>query len=164
MNQYAKYVIDLVFIFSHLYSSTVAAVPDISAFCPDGLNDTHIRTLVFIDFNEGAAMTEISRRLELEKGSFTPVAKKLMAMGYVQAEKTKEDKRKVLLRLTPQGQALAAQVKDVFASHLRKTLSVLTARERRNFFNHISEIYRLLLKVNRMDLSEHPYHKNMVED
>jgi len=160
MNKLENEVIELAFSFPHLYGSTVAVIPEVADICPEGLNRTHIRTLVFIDFNEGAAMTDISRRLQLEKGSFTPVAKKLLSMGYISAEKAAEDKRKVYLTLTEKGKALAAEVEDRFTLDLRKSLSVLSAKERRDFFNHISELYRLLLKINRMDLGEHPYNKH----
>lgn len=74
---------------------------------PEGLNQTHLKALINIRFNDGCPMSDISHRLGMEKGSFTPVANKLISMGLIRKTRSQTDKRVYNLDLTENGREVA---------------------------------------------------------
>lgn len=80
---------------------------------PDKLKSRHMHSIVILHFRERASMSEMSNILNIEKGSFTTVADKLITTGYVINERSVKDKRVYELSLTAKGTDLAEQfVKD----------------------------------------------------
>lgn len=141
--------IEMTLNFPHLYNAAIYDEVDISHYCEDNLNRTQMRTLLLVDFYSGSPMTEISRRLELEKGSFTPVARKLMKLGYIRGSCSPRDKRKTILKLTPKGQAFTFWLRLELVREWGIRLSALSPEDQQKLTHHLSELYRLLKKVNR---------------
>ena len=56
---------------------------------------------------------EIGERLHLDSGTLTPVLKRLENAGYVARRRDVADERRVLVRTTPEGEALRDRVADV---------------------------------------------------
>lgn len=80
---------------------------------PDKLKSRHMHSIVILHFRERASMSDMSSILNIEKGSFTTVADKLITTGYVINERSAKDKRVYELSLTDKGTALAEKfVKD----------------------------------------------------
>ena len=72
-----------------------------------GLSRSHIRTLIKLRLDGPSSMTHLSQQVELEKGSFTPVARHLEESGYLERVKPPEDRRQALLSLTAEGMRVA---------------------------------------------------------
>lgn len=115
----------------------------------EGLNKAHLKSLMYLYVHNGGTMTEVSRCVALEKGSFTPVADKLIKLGYVEKTRVGGDKRKSFLRLTPQGEAYAKMIKQVHIEYFEEQLSSLSDRERRDFMGSLTTVYDLLIKMNK---------------
>ncbi|MBN2899041.1 MAG: winged helix DNA-binding protein [Clostridia bacterium] len=81
---------------------------------PEGLKHRHIRAMIALYFNKKMIMSEVSSVLNIEKGSFTTVADKLIDMGYVVTERSTKDRRVYELSLTEKGTALT---QDFLAAH-----------------------------------------------
>ena len=99
------------------------------------INRTQRKVLIVIDRLPGVTMTQISQMTGLEKGSFTAVADKLIDLGLVQRERDPQDRRKVLLRPTPQGASITRQLIQNAESHLETKLSRLNESERKDLMD-----------------------------
>jgi MarR family transcriptional regulator, organic hydroperoxide resistance regulator len=72
--------------------------------------------------HDGVAVKEIGERLFLDSGTLTPLLKRLEASGLIKRTRSTQDERKVLIALTPQGQALKDRARSV-------PLSILAASQ-----------------------------------
>ena len=121
----AKFNLNLIFELSHTYRDVF--VRDFLADypTPEGLNRTHLRTLLYIMFADNPKMSEISGNMGLEKGSFTPVAQKMLTLGYISKSKTDKDRRKSILNLTEKGTKLTHEYYNAHAKYIYDKLEIL---------------------------------------
>ncbi len=110
---------------------------------PEGLNPTHLQTMIYLDHNGPSSMSQISHILQLEKGSFTPVAKKLIEKGYIEKKQSEKDKRIYELNLTPKGQDLVYHFKAEHMQYIDKTLSSISRKEQTEYFTLIEQIIKI---------------------
>ncbi len=80
---------------------------------PLGLTYTQYITLLALWERDGETVTALGERLFLDSGTLTPLLKKLESQGLVQRERSLEDERNVLIRLTAAGRALKTQAAAV---------------------------------------------------
>jgi DNA-binding MarR family transcriptional regulator len=99
------------------------------------VNRTQRKVLIVIDRLPAVTMTQISHMSGLEKGSFTAVADKLIAMGLVKRERDPSDRRKIMLRLTREGDEVTRKLIQNAESHLERKLSRLDDSERRELMD-----------------------------
>jgi DNA-binding MarR family transcriptional regulator len=99
------------------YSHLTRAIDDQLAM--QGLGRAHHRALYFIARQPDLTVTDLLRVLAITKQSLGRVLNDLSARGLVQTQAGREDRRQKLLRLTPAGVALEA---DLFEG-LRERLS-----------------------------------------
>jgi len=111
------------------------------------VNRTQRKVLIVIDRLPAVTMTQISRLSGLEKGSFTAVADKLIAMGLVMRERDPGDRRKILLRPTREGAAITRMLIQNAEIHLEKKLSRLDESERRDLMEAFSVLSGLVEKL-----------------
>ena len=114
---------------------------------PDGLNFTHMKAAIILRFHGKMTMSELSSMLTIEKGSFTPVAGRLIEKGIVMKERSKEDKRVYKLVLTAYGQELTDQFKDEHWSYMSKILDQLSSEERADYFEKIQALNEYNKKI-----------------
>jgi len=107
------------------------------------VNRTQRKVLIVIDRLPGVTMTQISQLSGLEKGSFTAVADKLIAMGLVKRERDPEDRRKILLRLTSEGNAITRRLIQNAETHLENKLARLEDSERKGLMEAFTIIGRV---------------------
>jgi MarR family transcriptional regulator, organic hydroperoxide resistance regulator len=115
--------------------------------CLPDINMTHVRTLVFLRLNGAAPMSTAARWLNLEKGSFTPVARRLMEAGLVESVVDEKDRRRTLLRLTVEGTALDARMHEHLTREFAEKIGMLSTSEQRTFFASLQKIRDLLDKM-----------------
>jgi len=99
------------------FALAVAARTVISVYRPllEPMNLTHPQYLVMLALWQDAplSVTELSRRLELDPGTLSPLLKRLQAAGYLTRERDPGDERSLAVRLTPAGVALRAQAEQI---------------------------------------------------
>ncbi|MEJ2862022.1 MarR family winged helix-turn-helix transcriptional regulator [Actinomycetospora flava] len=99
------------------FALAVAARTVISVYRPllEPMNLTHPQYLVMLALWGEAplSVTELSRRLELDPGTLSPLLKRLEAAGYLTRERDRADERSLAVRLTPAGVALRAQAEQI---------------------------------------------------
>ena len=113
---------------------------------PEGLNRTHLRTLLFIMFADKPKMSEISGNMGLEKGSFTPVAQKLLNLGYIEKSKTDLDRRKSILSLTEKGKKLTLEYSKAHADYIQGKLDLL-GNEKEDFMEALTVVLEKTKKL-----------------
>jgi DNA-binding MarR family transcriptional regulator len=113
------------------------------------VNRTQRKVLIVIDRLPGVTMTQISQMSGLEKGSFTPLADKLIAMGLVKRERDPGDRRKIMLRLTREGNAIARKLIQNAEVHLERKLSRLESPERRELLEAFAVLSRYAEKLKK---------------
>jgi MarR family transcriptional regulator, organic hydroperoxide resistance regulator len=99
------------------FALAVAARTVISVYRPllEPMNLTHPQYLVMLALWGEAplSVTELSRRLELDPGTLSPLLKRLEAAGYVTRGRDRGDERSLAVRLTPAGAALREQAERI---------------------------------------------------
>lgn len=108
------------------------------------LNKTHTKTIMSLFFMGSVPMSEISQKLGLEKGSFTPVAKKLIELGLVEKTKSEEDRRISLLSLTDKGEAYADNLRINHHKHMHAQLDKLTPTDQEKFESALGTVLSML--------------------
>ena len=101
---------------------------------PLGLNQTHLKALINIRFNDGCPMSDISHRLGMEKGSFTPVANKLIANDFIRKTRSQTDKRVYNLELTEKGKETADSFGRKHWDYIENLLTLQYDDEAKNEF------------------------------
>ncbi|MDA3811983.1 MAG: MarR family transcriptional regulator [Spirochaetaceae bacterium] len=127
---------------------------------PDGINPTHIKTIMMIKFRGASRMSELSHLANLEKGSFTPVAKSLIKLGYIERFADKEDKRASRIKLTPRGDQFADSFAKAHRLYLSEKLERMSDVERTEYFAAIQLIRSQTLKFMDIDSSGHKTNHN----
>src|SRR3954454_13643016 len=99
------------------FALAVAARTVISVYRPllEPMNLTHPQYLVMLALWQDAplSVTEISRRLELDPGTLSPLPKRIEPPAYLTRERDPGDDRSLAVRLTPAGVALRAQAEQI---------------------------------------------------
>ncbi len=115
---------------------------------PEELNFTHVRAALILRFHGSMAMSELSRRLVLEKGSFTPVASMLIKKGYMKKEQSAEDKRVFNLALTQAGLDLTSRFKTEHWKFMSDVLGKLNPQEQQDYFAIVCKLndYHRMIK------------------
>jgi DNA-binding MarR family transcriptional regulator len=114
---------------------------------PVNLNHTHVRTMIFLKFQGEKPMSVVSNKLNMEKGSFTPVANHLIDLGYIERLPDPKDKRICNLRLLESGEELTNEIiakHNIFAD---KMLGNLTEDEKKKYFEAIVLINELTVRM-----------------
>ena len=80
---------------------------------PLGLTYTQYIVMLVLWEQDGITVGDLCRRLMLDSGTLSPLIKKMISLGFVTKEHSKEDERVVLIHLTEQGKALQEKAKDI---------------------------------------------------
>ena len=80
---------------------------------PLGLTYTQYIVMMVLWEKERASVGQLGETLHLDAGTLTPLLKRLEKAGYVTRERSKEDERITIIAITPAGDALMAECKDI---------------------------------------------------
>lgn len=103
---------------------------------PLGLTYTQYIVLMVLWERESVNVGQLGEILRLDAGTLTPLLKRLEKAGYVTRERSKEDERVTLIRITREGDKLKEKCRDIPAK-MSKEGSALSAEDAK-------ELYRLL--------------------
>ncbi len=114
---------------------------------PTNLNHTHVKTMIFLKFEGEKSMSAVSNKLNLEKGSFTPVANHLIKLGYIEKIPDPRDKRVYNLRLLESGDKITTEVIEKHNIFADRMLEHLTEDEKKRYFEAIELINELTIRM-----------------
>ena len=80
---------------------------------PLGLTYTQYVVMMVLWEHETVNVGQLGDILRLDAGTLTPLLKRLEKAGYVTRERSKEDERITIISITPAGEALKEQCKDI---------------------------------------------------
>lgn len=88
------------------------------------LNPTDVRFVFFLSAAGGAGVTpkQGGEYLELSTGAMTSLVDRLERQGHIERRPNPEDRRSVLVHLTPSGEAVAATIGDVYRHAFGETV------------------------------------------
>ena len=114
---------------------------------PDGLKQAHIMTILKLKHIKMVSMSELSYALNMEKSSVTSVADKLLALGYIKSERSKEDRRVYHIKLTKKGEEFAEIFSQKHMEYISENLDELDSSSREKFFESIEFISNTFNKL-----------------
>src|SRR5680860_597417 len=94
-----------------------------------GINRTDGRCLDVVDQHGGITAGELSREIGLTTGAVTAVVDRMEAAGLLRRRSDPDDRRKVVIELTPEAQRLAAEVYGPIAHFSRPYLESLSDQQ-----------------------------------
>ena len=103
---------------------------------PLGLTYTQYVVLMALWEHESLNVGQLGEILHLDAGTLTPLLKRLEKAGYVTRERSKKDERITIISITPEGDTLKEQCKDIPLKMYSKESS-LSEKDAK-------ELYRLL--------------------
>ena len=82
-------------------------------FKPLGITYTQYIVFLVLWNQDSISVGELGKKLYLDNGTLTPLLKKMQEAGYVSRERSDEDERVVMIRLTQQGWALREKAGEI---------------------------------------------------
>lgn len=120
---------------------------------PIELNSTHMKALLTLHYWGKQSMSELSRKLTLEKGSFTPVADKLISEQYIIKEKDSKDHRVYILSLTETGKNLACDFKGKHFEYIQQYVDKLSDKEKKELEDATMKVSEMVRGFNDGDVT-----------
>ena len=97
--------------------------------------------LGFLREQKELSMSEIAQRMGHTTAASTGLVDRLEKLGYVRRAHGQEDRRKILVQITPSGTALVAEVRDDMVSNLLKMMAALDSREQKAWLQIYEKIF-----------------------
>lgn len=97
--------------------------------------------LSFFREREQFSMSDIAQRMGHSTAATTGIVDRLERLGHVRREQSREDRRKIFVRITASGQALMGHVRDDMVANLLKMMAVLDAPERKSWLQIYEKIF-----------------------
>lgn len=111
------------------------------------LTKTQMNTLYILHIHGSLNMSALSRHVNREKGSFTPVIDSLEKLQFVERHPDSGDRRVVNVTLTATGKRYIEEARKIILRQLEGKLDPLTASERTEFHDAVITINRITEKI-----------------
>jgi DNA-binding MarR family transcriptional regulator len=112
-----------------------------------GLKTTMSRCLITLYFNPDSPMNEIALKLDIEKGSLTPIAKKLETLGLVQRVVPSADNRVHIMKLTASGTKQAKIILEAYLDHIQEVFNSTTTTTQDELNEALRKLNQILDQV-----------------
>jgi len=112
-------------------------------------SDLALKHFVILDMlrERGACkMSDLSEALNLTMSAVTGIVDKMVGMGLVQRERSKEDRRVVMVELVGKGRDMARKVDQGRKNLVNELYSVLTRTEKKEYVRLLRKVYDNLMK------------------
>lgn len=106
----------------------------------DGLTPGRHGLLMLIDQNAGLSQADLASAIGMDRASMVAILDKLEAKGWVKRQRSREDRRRHQIDLTPQGKALLDRLWPKILQHEAEVCRRLTPQE-------LQTLLRLLEKI-----------------
>ena len=121
-----------------------------------GLTHRQFTVLLAVDTNEGKSQTELVKITGIDRSTLADLVARLMAQGYLQRRRSKEDARTNAIRLTPIGKKMLKS-SQVGADEIDKQmLAKFAAADRRSLVECLSTLAGEMDKVDGKEIEAAP--------
>jgi DNA-binding MarR family transcriptional regulator len=97
--------------------------------------------LAYLDKKEVSTMSAIAQKMGHTTAAASGLVARLDNLGYVVRSIAREDRRKVMVCITPKGSALVRRIREEMIGNLMKIMEHLTPDEQKNWLHIYSKIY-----------------------
>ena len=97
--------------------------------------------LAFLDHKEVLTMSAIAQKMGHTTAAASGLVARLENLDYVMRSSVREDRRKVMVCITPKGSALVRRIREEMVGNLMKILEHLTPDEQKAWLQIYSKIY-----------------------
>jgi DNA-binding MarR family transcriptional regulator len=112
------------------------------------VSKTELLAMLIVDRYGEVIMSQISDYINAPLSTTTGLVNRLVKNGYLQRERSDEDRRIVAIHLTDQGRNMMTEVKASIVSYLERINAVLSAEERQALFQIFLKIIDALSQKN----------------
>ena len=114
--------------------------------------------LAYLDQKEVLTMSAIAQKMGHTTAAASGLVARLENIGYVGRSSAREDRRKVMVCITPQGTALVRRIREEMVGNLMKILDFLTPAEQKAWLQIYGKIYNYC--QSKDDSIERPVQRN----
>lgn len=97
--------------------------------------------LAFLDHKEVLTMSAIAQKMGHTTAAASGLVARLENLNYVVRSSAREDRRKVMVCITPKGSALVRRIREEVVDNLMKIMTHLTPQEQKAWLQIYSKIY-----------------------
>ena len=132
-----------------LYPELLGRMGRLRALVHEGLDLTYnqYKTLLTIAGSGSCSLGDLGRDLEVAMSSASQMVDRLVLQGLVARQQDAENRRQVLISLTPRGLASIGELRRGIMDRYRRLLKRLDPAEQEELVNAFESIARILAKV-----------------
>ncbi len=112
-----------------------------------GLTHRQFTVLLAADAHEGRSQTDLVKMTGIDRSTLADLVARLMAQGYVQRRRTKDDARTNSIRLTPIGKKMLKQAQAGAEEVDRQLLAILPNPERKLLLESLASLAAEMDKI-----------------
>ena len=99
--------------------------------------------LTYLDLKEVLTMSAIAQKMGHTTAAASGLVARLENLGYVVRSNAREDRRKVMVCITPKGSALVRRIREDMVENLMKVMEHLSPGEQKAWLQIYSKIYNI---------------------
>jgi len=123
---------------SHIYMGEVGK---------SGLTHRQFTVLLAVDNNDGKSQTELVKLTGIDRSTLADLVARLMAQGYLQRRRTKDDGRTNAIRITAVGKKMLKMAQPGAEEVDRQLLSLIATADRKPFLDNLAVLAAEMDKI-----------------
>ena len=112
-----------------------------------GLTHRQFTVLLAVDTNDGKSQTDLVKITGIDRSTLADLVARLMAQGYLQRRRTKEDARANAIRLTPVGKKILKSTQNGAEEIDKRLLAMFSVADRRVIMDGLGTLASEMDKV-----------------
>lgn len=134
---------------ARLYPHLLGRMGRLRTLVHEGMDLTYnqYKTLLTIAGQPECSLGDLARELEVAMSSASQMVERLVGQGWVHRQQDAGNRRQILLRLTPQGEELVAELQRTSLHGYEKILRQLPDEEQEALVQSFETIARILAKL-----------------
>jgi DNA-binding MarR family transcriptional regulator len=112
-----------------------------------GLTHRQFTVLLAVENNDGKSQTELVKLTGIDRSTLADLVARLLAQGYLQRRRTKDDGRTNAIRITAVGKKMLKMAQPGAEEVDRHLMSLITASERKGFIENLAVLAAEMDKV-----------------
>jgi DNA-binding MarR family transcriptional regulator len=103
-----------------------------------GLTHRQFTVLLAVDANDGKSQTELVKLTGIDRSTLADLVARLLAQGYLQRKRTKDDGRTNAIRITTVGKKMLKMAQPGADEVDKQLLSLISSSERKSFIDNLA--------------------------
>lgn len=112
-----------------------------------GLTHRQFTVLLAVDANDGKSQTELVKVTGIDRSTLADLVARLMAQGYLQRRRTKDDGRTNAIRITAVGKKMLKTAQPGADEVDRQLMSLIASAERKAFLDNLAVLAAEMDKI-----------------